>query len=167
MSYQPVVRIIVAADWQRYRDVRLRALKESPDAFGSTYEGSIMFTDEQWKDRLAQATPDLDLPMTALVDEQFVCLGWATIPREESHTVHFYQMWVDPEFRGRGLGHTLMETALSWARGRGARTMELEVTCGDRPARRLYERLGFRATGEPIPIRVGSDLLEQTMQLKL
>lgn len=47
---------------------------------------------------------------------------------------------VDPELRGRGIGRRLIEAAL--ARCDGAVKLHVEY---DNPARRLYERVGFRS----------------------
>ncbi|KAF7116148.1 hypothetical protein CNMCM5793_004168 [Aspergillus hiratsukae] len=39
---------------QRYRDLRLQALKLSPSSFAATYESEALLTDEYWKSRLSQ-----------------------------------------------------------------------------------------------------------------
>ncbi|KAF4268846.1 hypothetical protein KXV68_007441 [Aspergillus fumigatus] len=39
---------------QRYRDLRLQALKLSPSSFAATYESEALLTDEYWKWRLSQ-----------------------------------------------------------------------------------------------------------------
>jgi ribosomal protein S18 acetylase RimI-like enzyme len=39
---------------QRYRDLRLQALKLSPSSFAATYESEALLTDEYWKLRLSQ-----------------------------------------------------------------------------------------------------------------
>ncbi|MFT6644676.1 MAG: hypothetical protein ACJAX5_002311 [Patiriisocius sp.] len=39
------VHIIQPEEWLSYRDIRLAALKDSPDAFGSTYAESILYTE--------------------------------------------------------------------------------------------------------------------------
>jgi ribosomal protein S18 acetylase RimI-like enzyme len=51
-----------------------------------------------------------------------------------------------PGFRGRGLGSDLLRSVMdaAAARGLGVQLQVLRVN----PARRLYERLGFRVTGE-------------------
>lgn len=53
------------------------------------------------------------------------------------------QVAVVPEFQGRGLGRTLLCEAAHCFREAGCKRLALGVTV-DNPARRLYERLGFR-----------------------
>ena len=49
-----------------------------------------------------------------------------------------------PDFRGRGLGHALVQKSLHGFRTAGLQSVTLEVTAGNTPAVRLYEKLGFR-----------------------
>lgn len=49
---------------------------------------------------------------------------------------------VDPAWRGRGIGKTLIESCLLTARRRGITSMNLEVRAGN-DAVRLYEKAGF------------------------
>ncbi len=51
---------------------------------------------------------------------------------------------VDPAAQGRGLGRLLVLSGLAHLHSRGATTGMLYVTTTNRPARRLYEALGFR-----------------------
>ena len=167
MTNTGLVRRIDKTEWREYREVRLRALKDSPDAFGSTLEDAARIPESAWQSRLDQASPETDLPITAVVGEAFVGLAWAKIESPTPDIVHLYQMWVDPGHRGLGIGRALVETVVEWAGQRKAQSIVLQVTCGDRPARRLYDAMGFRPSGSPIPLRPGSDLLEQPMELEL
>ena len=160
------IKPMSASDWSRYRDVRLRALHDSPDAFGSTYERSSRLTDADWIARLQAAQSDQTLPMAAIKDGEFMGLAWVIIEPPDKTVAHLYQMWVDPQCRGCGIGRALIETAIEWAQAIGSLSMQLEVTCGDRPARRLYDAMGFTPTGEPQPVRPGPTRLEQTMVLR-
>ena len=56
------------------------------------------------------------------------------------------KMAVDPASHGRGLGDRLMEAAIAWARGQGARTIFLESNTILVPAIELYRKHGFRTT---------------------
>lgn len=49
--------------------------------------------------------------------------------------------------RGRGIGRSLIERAWQWARRNGRQRLYLEVRQTNRPAIRLYERLGFVRAG--------------------
>ncbi|MCU1323808.1 MAG: GCN5-related N-acetyltransferase [Acidobacteriaceae bacterium] len=51
------------------------------------------------------------------------------------------------EARRQGAGRALCEAVLEWCRGMGAGEVELEVRVGSAGAVRLYEGLGFVATG--------------------
>jgi GNAT superfamily N-acetyltransferase len=51
---------------------------------------------------------------------------------------------VDPDFRGHGIAHQLMEASLQEARGKGARMVLLEVQTDNAPAQQLYGELGFK-----------------------
>lgn len=61
--------------------------------------------------------------------------------------MHVLRIAVAPELRRRGLALALLGRGIDDARADGARVALLEVRPANRPARRLYERLGFRAVG--------------------
>lgn len=124
------VRRFRADEWRAYRALRLRALADSPDAFGSTLEREAAFPDGDWRTRLADgaSAPDA-LPLVALVDES--------------------------------------PAGLAWARESGLRALLLDVTAGNSAAVQLYRRLGFVDAGETQPMREGSALRSQPMQLAL
>jgi GNAT superfamily N-acetyltransferase len=167
MSRVASVRAFAAHEWRIYRQLRLRALADAPDAFGSTLAAERDHPDEHWSVRLAfGAGSSLDLPLVAEVGGEPVGLTWARIDPAQQ-VAHLFQMWVDPAFRGAGAGGKLLETAIAWAAGAGARAVLLRVTCGDTPATRLYARAGFAPAGDPEPIRPGSALLAQPLRLEL
>jgi ribosomal protein S18 acetylase RimI-like enzyme len=64
------------------------------------------------------------------------------IPSPEG-AYHIAELDVDPRYRNRGIGGALLERAEADAREGGYRQLTLETTT-DNPARRLYERHGFR-----------------------
>ena len=163
-STNVIVRPFIQTEWPQYRDTRLNALKDSPDAFGSVYETAALLADSDWQDRLARIAPDRDLPLAGLVGTEFAGMAWARFDEPNDKTAHLYQMWVSPAYRGKGLARKLLLEAMAWALSHGARSMRLGVTCGDTPARKLYEKIGFEARGTPEPLRAASDLKIQTME---
>jgi ribosomal protein S18 acetylase RimI-like enzyme len=166
MTSTSIIRQFETTEWQAYRCLRLNALKESPEAFGSTYKDAVKYEDIDWRNRLARTSAENDYPMVALVGDEFAGLGWVMVEPPKNDVAHLYQMWVDPSFRRLGLGRALVESSINWARNRGVKSMLLEVTSGDRPARRLYDSLGFVPTGDPVPVRSDSDRFEQLMELR-
>ena len=161
------VRIFRSSEWPSYRDLRLRALADSPDAFSATLADVSARSDEDWVSRLAELSAETELPLVVERDGELAGMAWATINPSERDTVHMYQMWVAPEHRGLGLGRTLLEKTIEWARSRDARSVILGVTCGDTPARRLYDSAGFQPIGDPEPLRPGSELNVQWMRLEI
>jgi ribosomal protein S18 acetylase RimI-like enzyme len=168
MIHQPTVRTFAADEWRVYRDLRLRALADSPDAFGSTLAHEAGRPDEEWSRRLATgADSRWSLPLVAGVGGEPIGLAWGRIEPSDPDVATLYQMWVAPTHRGSGAGRMLLDAVIAWATARNASYLVLAVTCGDTPARRLYERAGFQAVGAPKPLRPGSELLVQPMGLLL
>lgn len=162
------VRRLQAHEWRAYRDLRLRALADAPDSFGSTWKRERQRADQDWAERVAEgAASAWELPLVAQEGDALVGLAWGRIDRAELETAHLFQMWVAPEARGLGCGALLLDEVIEWARRSNARTLLLSVTCGATAAERLYARAGFRPAGELEPLREGSALLSQPLRLDL
>lgn len=161
------IRTFGPGDWRAYRDTRLSALKDAPDAFGTTLAESKTYPDAKWQARLAAINPLLDLPLGAWEKSTAVGMAWSRTDPDDPLRKIVNQMWVAPAARGSGAGQALLDACIAWARQGGARDIELAVTEGNGSARRLYERLGFEPFGEPEPLREGSSLRVQPMLLGL
>lgn len=74
-------------------------------------------------------------------------------------------MWVDPRFRRRGVGDTLVKHVLEHARRQGCGEVFLWVTAVNAGAERLYRRNGFARTGASQEVRPGE--LEHEMSRSL
>jgi ribosomal-protein-alanine N-acetyltransferase len=61
--------------------------------------------------------------------------------------LHINNLAVLPAWRRRGVAGELLQFALARAVAEGARRATLEVRASNLPARRLYERFGFRPAG--------------------
>jgi ribosomal protein S18 acetylase RimI-like enzyme len=163
-----VVQRFAAHEWPLYRHLRLRALADSPDAFGSTFAREVVRSDDDWRERLANgAGSRSDLPLMAVADGSPAGLAWGRLDEREPVIAYLFQVWVAPEFRGRGVGRHLVNAVIAWAATAGARVLRLSVTCGDTTAVRLYRRAGFVDDGPPQPLRPGSEIESQPMRLGL
>ena len=58
---------------------------------------------------------------------------------------HVSDIVVQQEAEGKGVGHALIEAAQAWARSQGYVMMQLYVLPENTAARKLYERMGYRA----------------------
>jgi GNAT superfamily N-acetyltransferase len=164
----PTIRTLTADEWRVYKDLRLRALADAPDAFGRTLAEEEGCLDAEWSRRLAAgADSRWNLPVVAQIRGEPIGLAWGRIEMSDPDVAALYQMWVAPSHRRVGAGHMLLEAVIAWAKARHASYLDLGVTCGESPARRLYERAGFKPMGEPQPLRPGSQLLGQPMRLVL
>ncbi len=65
----------------------------------------------------------------------------------QGRALRVVQLQVLPEAQGRGLGRALLQDVIERA-ARGGQRVTLAVLKANPRARRLYERLGFRAVGE-------------------
>jgi GNAT superfamily N-acetyltransferase len=142
------IRELERREWALYRELRLRALAESPDAFGRTLADELARSDADWI-RITESvtTPGGQVMLVAEEAGRSLGLTFGIFDKERAKTGHVGGMWVDPGVRGRGAGRALVEAAIAWARSRGLDRLELWVTKGNGPAVRLYERAGFADTG--------------------
>lgn len=69
------------------------------------------------------------------------------------------ELYVEPFFKGQGVGRRLMRRFLSGAVKRGMRDATLWVVSSNAPARRFYEACGFAPTGEQRPVE-GTAVME-------
>ena len=154
------VRRAVAGDEPLLRAIRLDALQESPEAFGSTYERELARTDADWQRWLSPGA-------TFVLEGSEGPRGIVACRHHvvETGVTELLSMWVHPASRGSGDGDALVAAVVSWARAEGDRVVRLNVVQGNLRARRFYERQGFRPTGtemtrEPAgPIEVEMDRL--------
>jgi ribosomal protein S18 acetylase RimI-like enzyme len=144
------IRPLTVADVDRYWPLRLRALYEEPDAFGSSYEDQRDRGMADVAARLLEMTSGDGFVLGAFVGEELT--GIVSLGREkgrkERHKAGVYQAYVAPEVRGRGYGRRLMEDLLVRAREiEGLEQLDLAVNTANASARTLYIALGFEPYG--------------------
>ena len=158
MSARFAVRILTRADAPAFRALRLRALKEHPDAFTSSFEEDVDKPLSASEQRIAG---DGNVFWGAFVDDP-LC-GMIGLVREarakNRHSADVVAMYVAPEFGRRGLGRALLSALIDHAREVAKlEQLVLTVTRGNRAAAQLYEAAGFQTFGvEPRAIKVNDD----------
>jgi len=148
------------SDWADFREIRLRSLLDTPDAYGSTYGEESANTDRAWRDWAAGRWRGGTAAVFAGRAEGGALVGTATAAAydAEEDVAHVYAMWVAPDARGAGVGRALLDAVERWARDRGSGRLALAVTERNEGARRFYEACGFVDTGDRDPLRDGSPL---------
>jgi RimJ/RimL family protein N-acetyltransferase len=133
----------VIGDEPVLRDVRLQAMLDAPDAFGSNYDRELQRTEADWRRWLSPGA-------TFILEVSGSPCGIVAGVRDDddNHVVHLMAMWVAPSVRGTGASEQLVSAVIAWAQSEGARHIRLDVIKANDRARRFYERCGFRETGQ-------------------
>ena len=146
----PSVRRLAADEAALLRDLRLRALRDAPMAFGSTLAREEAFTPDVWATRAAAgAAGDQQV---VLVAEPEAGLAMGRLDDEDPEVAGLYAIWVGPQARGTGAGRALVEAVIAWATERGARRLTTSVTEGNAAGAALYAAAGFADTGRREPL---------------
>ena len=163
----PVVSRLLPQHWQAYRAMRLAMLQESPRSFGRTHAQADCFDEPLWKQRLVEN-------VVFLASVAQMPAGSATYSDHDMTDpgdCALFGMWVDPRFRGAGVGRALVDAVADQARAAGRRRVVLNVVAGNDPATGLYEAAGFVPTGRTVSRsdhqQTDQELVEVEMELVL
>jgi ribosomal protein S18 acetylase RimI-like enzyme len=154
-------------DWGELRTLRLRALRDAPDAFGSTYAEESIRTDAEWMAwaaDLADGGPSFGVVAD---DGGWIAMAMGAPHRDHPGEAGLFAMWVAPDARHAGVGRALVEQVVDWARSRDFPVLRLLVTETNGDAIHLYERCGFIDEGVRHPLRAGSDMTTMSMTMDL
>jgi ribosomal protein S18 acetylase RimI-like enzyme len=158
---------ITSANIPLFKQVRLRALQESPSAFGSTYARESQFTDAEWLHRTTRWNGENGIGFLAL-DGGIPCgIAGALLHEDYPTQAVLVSMWTAPTHRQQGVGRRLVEEVQAWARSRNLQTLFLMVTSKNEGAKQFYERLGFSYTGRTEPYPNDPALIEHEMSIAI
>lgn len=143
-----IIQRLLPSNVIEYRRLRLRGLRESPTAFGSSFA-------EESKRPLKAFTARLEQTEDKWVFGAFEnkrLVGVVTLIREEKlkerHKASIYGMYVDAKMRKRGIGRQLLSVVIDAARQlHGLKQIRLAVVEGNEPALCLYRSAGFKPYG--------------------
>jgi len=155
------VRLLNENDVSAYRAVRLEALRDSPTAFGSSYEEELNLPLSKFASRLQDAR----IFGAYSGDNHLIgILGFIQESRvKRAHNASLVGMHVSMSFRRQGVGGALLDHAIQFARQSGGiEAIKLSVTSNNQDAVRLYQSRGFKPYGlEPNALYVGGKYLDE------
>jgi ribosomal protein S18 acetylase RimI-like enzyme len=163
------VRKLTETDAEDFRNIRLRALRDNPEAFGSSHEESLTIPLASVVQRLRnESTADDNFILGAF---EHTLVGIVGFRREqgikERHKGMIWGMYVTPEMRGKGIGKALISQSIAYASGsQGLLQIHLSVVTTQDDARHLYRSLGFEVYGlEPRALKVGDQFLDEELMI--
>ena len=156
-------RLESGPDTEMFREIRLEALKKSPDSFGADFASESGNPPEWFAERLA--TSDV---FGAFHGEELLGIAGLQVGQtpKRAHKAMLWTVYVRPKARSAGVARRLVETALEHAKGR-VEQVNLAVDRGNMHARRLYASLGFIEYGlEKNALKVGDRYLDDVLMVR-
>lgn len=147
------VRQLGEEDWQQYRDIRLKALRESPEAFAASLDEEESFDEDFWRMRMKRSD-------RLVAERDSTPLGIVSVGAssdDNPHTSELFGLWVSPEARGSGVATALVRAGATLAREQGQRQLAYWVGSDNGRAVAFASGFGFRPTAERRPMRVKSE----------
>lgn len=152
------VRVLGEDEWEAYRQGRLSALKESPEAFAARYADEAEAEDQFWVDRMKRSS--------RLVAERGKdIVGIISVrPDEElfDKAAEVFGLWVLSDLRGTGIAARLVQAAAKEATKEGRKQLLYWVGTENGRGVAFASSYGFRPTEHRRPMeRKSGDFSEE------
>jgi ribosomal protein S18 acetylase RimI-like enzyme len=147
-------RLATASDWKLYKDIRLEALENVPQAFGQSYTDAANQPDSHWQDILSQENR-----FFVLTEENGIVVSVAGTKQITDDTWFVIAVYTRPAFRGKGIAKETIQEVLNELQKRGIKKAELSVNVDQEAAIALYKGLGFSITRTAADQKMGDGSL--------
>ncbi|MBN3942044.1 GNAT family N-acetyltransferase [Nostoc sp. NMS9] len=143
-----IVKKLTKYDAEDYRQIRLEALEKNPDSFGTTYQEEVIKTIEQFRDRIP--VDNNNFILGCFEDKNLI--GIVAFHQESRiklrHKAYISSMYVQQEYRGKGIGKILLNELIERAKAINAvEILLLDIVKNNVLAKALYLSLGFQIYG--------------------
>jgi|WetSurMetagenome_2_1015567.scaffolds.fasta_scaffold45411_2 ribosomal protein S18 acetylase RimI-like enzyme len=133
--------------WEKYKKIRLRGLREEPQAFARSYDEEMAFPIEKWIERSSN-------PYNFMAIENGVPLGTAGVyfvNDAGEKIANIVGVFVVNEARGRKIGSKLIETVINRLKQeKETKKIRINVNIDQEAAVELYKKFGFEVNDEEI-----------------
>ena len=147
MNQKIVVSLLSRDEWERLRNIRIRALIENPEAFGADLTEIQLRTKDGWlkdyakEDYLVASINSVDVGMLYI----------EVLNGDHGATCWIGGCWTDSAYRGKGVMRALFNYIDKNAVQRNWTRQGLGVWTDNLSAIKAYETLGFTFAGEKMP----------------
>jgi ribosomal protein S18 acetylase RimI-like enzyme len=158
------IRLLNENDAVAYKEKRIEALQNHPEAFSSSVEEEMEYSIEVHASRLRAVNA-----YTFGAFEQEELVGVVTlvteIKRKLKHRSDIFAMYVTPQVRRNGVGKGLMNAAIEKAKEiGGVEQVYLTVSSNNIAAKKLYESIGFELIGsDPRAMKIDNTYIREDM----
>jgi len=156
-----IIRQLTTGDTAAYRELHRFGMIESPSGFVDVVETDAARTDAQVEAMLQRGDGWGAFDGDRLVAKLTIdALPYPSLAR----TFWIHAVYAHPEARGTGASGKLIQAAIDYARGKGARRIALWVNGVNAHAKGLYQRMGFRQTGRiPGGIQIAGEYVDDVL----
>jgi|SRR5215472_17239834 len=104
VAIEPITRLNVLL----FKEVRLRALEDSPCAFDSTYAKESQFADSEWIQRVERWNGQIGAGFLAMDADTACGIAGSFLDQNDPTRANLISMWTAPTHRKRGIGRLLV-----------------------------------------------------------
>ena len=138
-------------NWEKFKDIRTRAIIDSPQAFGDNLEETLVRQKDEWISWVTR-------PKVYVIEENEVYVATATLRQNPTTKIWTINgVWTDTKFRGKGLSRKIIEKIFEDAKLMSVKSIELSVNAEQIPAINLYQSLGFETVQEISNVIMGDN----------
>ena len=141
------VELFTSEQWQRLRDIRLRSLMESPDAFGGKFDIESGLNENDWRDKFTT----LDFLVASVSKVDIGLMSVEVLIGDYGATCWVGGCWSDPEYRGQGILRAIFDYVDIHAIEKGWQRQGLGVWTDNYSAIAAYTAIGFNHAGQKRP----------------
>lgn len=134
------IRVLGADEWDAYRQARLRALKESPEAFAASYDAEADYDEELWRERMGRSA-------RLVAEQRSEVVGIVSVRSDDAmfdNAAEVFGLWVPVSLRGSGIAAQLVQAAARLATNRGHSQLIYWVGTENARAVAFASSYGFR-----------------------
>ncbi len=164
------IRLLTEADAQKWWGLRLQALREEPQAFGTSYETALAIPEAEKLAQFFQRVSNSDNFIVGAFDGNLL-VGMMGLFRENGlksqHRAKIWGVYVTLEVRRQGVAKALLRKLIEHARtSPGLEQLHLSVVTLQTAALRLYLSQGFEIYGtEPHALKVDNHYFDEDLMI--